>query len=78
MSIACDVQTYQLNCCIECSDRSFAEPQPPKDLPAAVQPQVGEQWEEFLRYALDLQRRIAQGVHGCLVFKAACAVQMIA
>lgn len=37
--------------------------QGPADLPTPVQPQVGEQWEEFLRYALDLQRRLAQG--GC-------------
>lgn len=34
--------------------------QGPADLPTPVQPQVGEQWEEFLRYALDLQRRLAQ------------------
>lgn len=50
-----------------CSDQTTSQPQSPANLPvpAPVQPQVGEQWEEFLRYALELQRRIAQG--GCAV-----------
>ena len=26
-----------------------------------VQPEVGEQWEEFLRYALEMQRQLAKG-----------------
>lgn len=44
----------------EQSGHSISELESPAALPAPVQPQVGEQWEEFLKYALDLQRRIAE------------------
>ena len=50
-----------------CSGQTTSQPQSPANppAPAPLQPQVGEQWEEFLRYALELQRRIAQG--GCAI-----------
>ena len=44
-----------------CSSHAFPDLQRPAALPAPVQPQLGEQWEEFVKYAQELQRQIAEG-----------------
>ena len=44
-----------------CSSQHTSGGQSQAAQPVPVQPEVGEQWEEFLRYALEMQRQLAKG-----------------
>ena len=44
-----------------CSSQQISDHQGQVATTVPLQPEVGEQWEEFLKYALEMQRQLAQG-----------------
>lgn len=47
-----------------CSDSTQLQSSPESaQSPAPLQPHLGEQWEEFVKYASELQRQMARGTY---------------